>query len=239
MAIIGFGAATGHPRPHLQMIDDSFLEIGSGNTEAAIARLRLKCEASSRVTGRSYLLGPQRLEVALVGPDEAAQVFHVAHSKQVGWVVDVHDSVDSVTNAVEASLERDCGPLRLHGEYFTDGVDVYRGANEIERVEDVKITSDMLPDLPGVAEWRIANPSKVGIVGLLLPELSIDALVSYKAVAKATGIGASTLRAYVSRYEGNQIPYRQGSTETGQPVWSRAVIEEWAERRSEQSRNIR
>jgi len=232
MGIIGFGTSSDHPRPNLEMIDDSFLEIGSRGVEADIARMRLQGGMSddSDVV-RSYLLGPKRLEAAAISPTDEAHVFHVAHSSKLGWIVDIHDSVDSVVAVINATLEHDRGPLRLHGEYLTDGESVYLGAESIARLRDVQITSDQLPDLAGVAEWRTTHPSKTGIIGLLLAELSIDALISYRAVARLTGVGASTLRAYVSRYEGRQVPFRQGSTETGQPVWSRRVIEEWNQRR--------
>jgi len=232
MGIIGFGASSDHPRANLEMVDDSFLKIGSKGVDADIARMRLQGGASDNSdVVRSYLLGPQRLEAAAISPGEEAAVFHVAHSSQLGWVVDVHDSVDSVVEVINATLEHDRGPLRLHGEYVTDGESVYLGAKAIARLSDVQITSDQLPDLPGVADWRVLHPQKIGIVGLLIVELSVDALISYRAVAKITGVGASTLRAYVSRYEGRQVPFRQGSTETGQPVWSRPVIDEWNHRR--------
>ncbi len=66
-------------------------------------------------------------------------------------------------------------------------------------------------------------------VTLAAPELTGDQLVSVTEMAQIAGIGASTLRAYVSRGEGD-VPLPQ-ATVHGRSVWARPVAEEWAEQR--------
>lgn len=75
------------------------------------------------------------------------------------------------------------------------------------------------------------------VVTLAAPELTGDQLVGLAEMAQIAGIGASTLRAYVSRGEGD-VPLPQ-ATVHGRNVWARPVAEEWAEqrRRSSDGRN--
>jgi hypothetical protein len=68
-----------------------------------------------------------------------------------------------------------------------------------------------------------------GIVTLAAPELTGDQLVGVAEMAQIAGIGASTLRAYISREEGD-VPLPQ-ATVHGRSVWARPVAEEWAEQR--------
>lgn len=67
------------------------------------------------------------------------------------------------------------------------------------------------------------------VVTLAAPELTGDQLVGVTEMAQAAGIGASTLRAYVSRGEGD-VPLPQ-ATVHGRNMWARPVAEEWAEQR--------
>ncbi|GLY80525.1 hypothetical protein [Actinoallomurus iriomotensis] len=67
------------------------------------------------------------------------------------------------------------------------------------------------------------------VVALAAPELTGDQLVGVAEMAGIAGIGASTLRAYVSRGEGD-VPLPQ-STVGGRSMWARPVAEEWAEQR--------
>lgn len=67
------------------------------------------------------------------------------------------------------------------------------------------------------------------VVTLTAPELSGDQLVGMAEMAEIAGIGASTLRAYISRGEG-EVPLPQ-STISGRAVWARPVAEEWSEHR--------
>lgn len=67
------------------------------------------------------------------------------------------------------------------------------------------------------------------VVTLAAPELTGDQLVGVSEMAEIGGISASTLRAYISRGEGD-VPLPQ-STISGRSVWSRPVAEEWAEHR--------
>lgn len=83
-----------------------------------------------------------------------------------------------------------------------------------------------------LALWAVchhdADPSRA-VVTLTAPELSGDQLVGVAEMAEIAGISASTLRAYISRGEG-EVPLPQ-STVSGHSVWARPVAEEWAERR--------
>lgn len=67
------------------------------------------------------------------------------------------------------------------------------------------------------------------VVTLTAPELSGDQLVGVAELAEIGGIAASTLRAYLSRGEGD-VPHSQ-ATVNGHSMWSRPVAEEWAEQR--------
>lgn len=67
------------------------------------------------------------------------------------------------------------------------------------------------------------------VVTLAAPELTGDQLVGVAEMAQIAGIEASTLRAYVSRGEGDVPPPQ--STVHGRSAWARPVAEEWAEQR--------
>lgn len=67
------------------------------------------------------------------------------------------------------------------------------------------------------------------VVTLAAPELTGDQLVGIAELAQIAGIEASTLRAYISRGEG-EVPPPQ-STVHGRSAWARPVAEEWAEQR--------
>ncbi|TMR03409.1 hypothetical protein ETD83_10915 [Actinomadura soli] len=67
------------------------------------------------------------------------------------------------------------------------------------------------------------------IVTLTAPELVADQLVGVGEMAQIAGIGASTLRAYISRGEGD-VPLPQAVV-SGRNMWTRPVAEEWAEQR--------
>jgi hypothetical protein len=67
------------------------------------------------------------------------------------------------------------------------------------------------------------------VVKISAPELTGDQLVGVAELAKIGGIAASTLRAYISRNEGD-VPLPQANV-SGHNVWARPVAEEWAEHR--------
>ncbi|GAA4210814.1 hypothetical protein GCM10022252_79120 [Streptosporangium oxazolinicum] len=67
------------------------------------------------------------------------------------------------------------------------------------------------------------------VVTLTAPELTGDQLVGLAEMAQIAGIAASTLRAYISRGEGD-VPLPQ-ATVHGRSAWARPVAEEWAEQR--------
>lgn len=74
------------------------------------------------------------------------------------------------------------------------------------------------------------------IVTLTAPELVADQLVGVGEMAEIAGIGASTLRAYISRGEGD-IPLPQAVI-GGRNMWARPVAEEWAEQRRRSSEGV-
>jgi hypothetical protein len=67
------------------------------------------------------------------------------------------------------------------------------------------------------------------VTGLTAPELAAESLIGTPELAEVTGIAASTLRAYVSRGEG-EVPLPQAVI-AGRSLWSRPVAQEWAEQR--------
>lgn len=78
-------------------------------------------------------------------------------------------------------------------------------------------------------ERETAQPLERCVVTLAAPELKGDQLVGVTEMAKIAGIAASTLRAYISRGEGD-VPAPQAS-HSGRNSWARPVAEDWAERR--------
>jgi len=158
-------------------------------------------------------------------PDGA---FHLTHLESIGLTVDFHDSWDSALWAQGALRDAGGGGLLLHGAYSTDGEAAYRLGERIEEPQFVR--AGHLAEVPGIREWLVHSPVASGeaVVGMLLPELHAEALVSYSLVATLTGLKLQTLRNYVHRAEGAEIPFRQFSTEQGHPQWSRPVMAEWA-----------
>ncbi len=67
------------------------------------------------------------------------------------------------------------------------------------------------------------------VVRLSAPELAADQLIGVPDMAKIGNIAASTLRAYISRGEGDVPPPQ--ATVNGRSLWSRSVAEDWAEQR--------
>jgi predicted DNA-binding transcriptional regulator AlpA len=67
------------------------------------------------------------------------------------------------------------------------------------------------------------------VVQLTAPELTAEQLLSVAELAEVAGVGASTLRAYLARGEGD-VPAPQAIV-GGRSMWSRPVAEEWAEQR--------
>jgi hypothetical protein len=67
------------------------------------------------------------------------------------------------------------------------------------------------------------------VVKFSAPELAGDQLIGVAEMAELGGIAASTLRAYISRGEGD-VPLPQ-ATVSGRSAWSRPVAQDWAEAR--------
>jgi hypothetical protein len=74
-----------------------------------------------------------------------------------------------------------------------------------------------------------ALPLSQCVVTFTAPELSADQLVGIAEMAEIAGIAASTLRAYISRGEGD-LPQPQAVV-NARTMWARPVALEWAERR--------
>lgn len=79
------------------------------------------------------------------------------------------------------------------------------------------------------AERGITTPLTGCVVKLSAPELAGDQLVGIAEMAEIGGITASTLRAYLSRDEGD-VPAPQALV-NGRSMWARPVAKEWAEQR--------
>jgi hypothetical protein len=89
--------------------------------------------------------------------------------------------------------------------------------------------SRWLDDLAAWAQCRKSVSLADCVVDLSAPELAADQLVSVTAMASYAEIAASTLRAYISRGQG-QVPHPQ-ATVANRDFWSRPVAEDWAEAR--------
>lgn len=88
-------------------------------------------------------------------------------------------------------------------------------------------------DLATWAQRRAADPQALPlqrcVVTLTAPELIDSALLGVDEFAQEAGIAASTLRAYISREEGD-VPLPQ-TVDGGRKRWSRPVAQDWAESR--------
>ncbi|GAA3733440.1 hypothetical protein [Salinactinospora qingdaonensis] len=73
------------------------------------------------------------------------------------------------------------------------------------------------------------RPLDACVVTLSAPELAGDQLVGITEMAQLGGIAASTLRAYISRGEGDVPPPQ--ATVNGRSMWARPVAKEWGEQR--------
>jgi hypothetical protein len=102
----------------------------------------------------------------------------------------------------------------------------------IDQVEPgAPLQEPWLDHLAGWARRRTGTrPLDQCVVTLTAPELSGDALVGIAGLAKVAGMAPSTLRAYMSRGQG-EVPAPQAIV-AGRLMWSRPVAEEWAERRA-------
>jgi len=90
-------------------------------------------------------------------------------------------------------------------------------------------TGNWPDDLALWAESGKHRPPAECAVKLAAPELGPDQLVGAAELAEIGGVAASTVRAYLSRSEGD-VPDPQAMV-GGRSVWSRPVAEEWAEQR--------
>lgn len=81
------------------------------------------------------------------------------------------------------------------------------------------------------------EPLNSCVVALSAPELTGAQLVGSAELAEIAGVAPSTLRAYISRDEGD-VPTPQ-ATVNGRSVWARPVAQEWAEARRRSPEGIR
>ncbi|PSK96224.1 hypothetical protein CLV63_112106 [Murinocardiopsis flavida] len=79
------------------------------------------------------------------------------------------------------------------------------------------------------AQRGAATPLAACVVTLSAPELAADHLVGIPEMARIGGIGASTLRSYIARGEGDVPP--EQSVVHGRSMWARPVAADWAEQR--------
>ncbi|MEV0589436.1 hypothetical protein [Nonomuraea sp. NPDC050310] len=80
------------------------------------------------------------------------------------------------------------------------------------------------------AQAREHRGVECAVVKVMAPELSADQLVGAAQVADLAGIAASTLRAYITRGEGD-LPLPQAKI-GGRALWARVVAQEWVEQRN-------
>ncbi|GAA3832510.1 hypothetical protein GCM10022226_62170 [Sphaerisporangium flaviroseum] len=114
-----------------------------------------------------------------------------------------------------------------------EGGDADSGAGRILDIDQVDVDTPCqgrwLDDLATWAAHRQTPSAALSVVKLSAPELTADQLLSLTQMAQIAGVAPSTLRAYVSRGEGD-VPQPQ-ATVSGRNVWARPVAEEWVERR--------
>ncbi|MEV1172482.1 hypothetical protein [Nonomuraea sp. NPDC049784] len=108
---------------------------------------------------------------------------------------------------------------------------------DIDQVDlDTPYQGRWLDDLAAWAAHHQTSSASPNVVKLSAPELTADQLVSLTQMAQLAGVAPSTLRAYVSRGEGD-VPQPQ-ATVSGRNVWARPVAEEWVERRHRSSESL-
>ncbi|MFC6087485.1 helix-turn-helix transcriptional regulator [Sphaerisporangium aureirubrum] len=108
---------------------------------------------------------------------------------------------------------------------------------DIDQVDvDTPYEGRWLDDLAAWAAHRQTAAASLSLVKLSAPELTADQLLSLTQMAQMAGVAPSTLRAYVSRGEGD-VPLPQ-ATVSGRNVWARPVAEEWVERRHRSSDSL-
>jgi hypothetical protein len=108
---------------------------------------------------------------------------------------------------------------------------------DIDQVDlDARYQGRWLDDLAAWAAHRPTPTASPNVVRLSAPELAADQLVSLTQMAQIAGVAPSTLRAYVSRGEGD-VPQPQ-ATVSGRNVWARPVAEEWVQHRHRSSESL-
>ncbi|TDC10954.1 hypothetical protein E1265_30585 [Streptomyces sp. 8K308] len=86
------------------------------------------------------------------------------------------------------------------------------------------------------ADRDSALPLERCVVKLSAPEFAGDQLLGIQEMADLAGIAASTLRAYISRGEGD-VPLPQ-ATISGRSAWSRPVAQDWGTARSRSTDSV-
>lgn len=122
-----------------------------------------------------------------------------------------------------------------------DLLDPFSQADHADLLEVTDIDTDMPPPdrwSDHLALWAqhrdtTDRPLTQCVVSLTAPELAGDRLIGVPELAKLAGISASTLRAYLSRGEGDVPPPQ--AVRGGRNLWARPVGEDWVEQRHRSS----
>jgi hypothetical protein len=128
--------------------------------------------------------------------------------------------------------------------------DLLDGSADPARAHVVKV-SNFDPEAPAPDNWpdHLALwaqlhrqqddplPLEQCVVNIAAPELSGDQLLGIPEMAALGAIGASTLRAYISRGEG-EVPMVQ-ATIGSRGMWSRPVAQDWAEARRRSAEGVK
>lgn len=119
-------------------------------------------------------------------------------------------------------------------DLLDDSADASRG--RVLKVSNIEADAPPAggPWLHNLARWAANRPADAlplqrCVVRPTAPELAADQLIGVADLAKVAGIAASTLRAYISRREGD-VPAPQAVV-GGRNMWARPVADDWAEQR--------
>jgi len=130
-------------------------------------------------------------------------------------------------------------------DLFDPAVSAHAGDRALARVLEVEQVDLAATPVTGWAEHLAAwaarrsahEPLNSCVVAVSAPELTGEQLVGVGELAEIAGVAASTLRAYLSRDEGD-VPAPQ-ATVNGRSVWARPVAQEWAETRRRSPEGVR
>lgn len=151
-----------------------------------------------------------------------------------------------VWDPVQEEYER----RKVRAAVTVTAADLLDGSADPARAHAVKV-SNFDPEAPAPDNWPDhlalwaqlhtqqddALPLEQCVVNIAAPELSGDQLLGIPEMAALSEIGASTLRSYISRGEG-EVPMPQ-ATIGGRGMWSRPVAQDWAEARRRSAEGVK